>query len=229
MSDSREPKAASRGSASPSSKVNQRLLIAGDEYVKAETIADEIGVGVQKVRDLIKDGDLAAFKVGKEYLIPAESYRAYMDRRSAEAELWADVKRKRRRDPSAVWDLAMCVGCGEQKVVCTREDRQEGWFVLCPACQGREGQTMYEGEREVYFSFRTDRLAWRRAMDITTDEANRAHQERHNAPGTFMVSACRTCGCPHKIDASTAYLVEEGDVPGDEADFACTHPKPWSQ
>jgi excisionase family DNA binding protein len=227
VNGSRSTKTTSRPSEGLSANANQILLIAGGKYMKAEAIAREIGVSVQKVRDLIEDGELAAFKIGKEYLIPQESYHSYIARRAFEAEQQAEAKRKQRVDPSGKWSLELCVGCGERHVVCTRDDRNEGW-ILCPTCDAREGEEI-DGEREEYFSVKNDRIAWRRTANIQRDEANRAHLERHGTPGKFEVNECDQCGCPLVIDKAAVYEPKEDESDRDETDVLCAHPRPWRQ
>jgi excisionase family DNA binding protein len=194
----------------------------GDNYSSVKAIALEMGVNEQRVRDLISEGELAAIKIGKELRIPEDSYRAFLARLRDEAEQQAEVKRRQRLDPSAVWDLALCVGCGEKKVICTRESRTDGW-VLCSTCTSEEGRSL-SGDYEEYFTFKNNRIAWLRAAGNKRDEDNAGYEDLYGDPGTFVVYECQDCGCPHVVESRTAYKAERG-----EEEVPCTHPHPWSK
>lgn len=193
----------------PRDKLKDVIEVAHQRYWPLSRVAADLNVNRQRIRDLIAEGQIAAIKPGKEYLIPEESYLAYLNRKREEVELTAELRRKQRLDPWPAWDRVVCVGCGEKSVICSADERRKGW-VYCYDCDRREGQ-LESSEYETYFSFTNDRHAWRRAAEIQKNQQIADEYDFYGEEGDgWAVVSCPECDKPLVVRPSEAHDLLRG-------------------
>src|SRR5690348_12833610 len=124
---------------------------------RVEEVAQILQIGETEVRKLINTGDLVAARIAGSYRMTEAAIRAYVEARNDEAaeaaairrrerERQRELERRQQRDPAVRWKLALCVWCGVEPVLTTRNERLNG-DIECDSCEQERGIASSHGEQ----------------------------------------------------------------------------------
>jgi excisionase family DNA binding protein len=206
--------------------LGERLLTVGE-------VSQVFSVKPTTVREWIKDGELVAIRLGKEYRVSETAIREYKDEREREQRILSEQRRAERArsqalrhrqevDPAAEWEIAQCIFCGIEPTFSDRFQRDSG-DVICQSCQDK---LVEKGP---------DKVAWKRKVEVIIRERERqaakkldweAAEERaqllaagRKPPALWLSYECGWCGKPTPI--SRREVLDGRTIPN------CNHEPPF--